>query len=178
MMPFTIRDAREDDFDRILALNTESVHFLSPLDKPGLQRLHAQAAYHRVVDNDGTVSAFLLAFREGAAYDSPNFLWFTTHYSRFLYVDRIVVASDSRESGFGGYLYDDIIEFAAASDAERLTCEFDIDPPKPASAKFHARYGFREVGQQWIRDGTKQVSLQSRSVQHDMPIHASPRDIA
>ena len=92
--------------------------------------------------------------------------------------DRIVVSSASRGSGFGGYLYDDIIAFAATSDAERLTCEFDIDPPNLASAQFHARYGFREVGQQWIGDGKKQVSLQSRSVQHNMSIHASPRDIA
>lgn len=178
MMAFAIRDAREDDFDRILALNAESVHFLSPLDKPKLRRLHTKAAYHRVVDSDGTISAFLLAFREGAAYDSPNFRWFVKNYRRFLYIDRIVVSPDSRGSGFGGLLYDDIIAFAAASDAERLTCEFDIDPPNPASAKFHARYGFREVGRQWIGEGKKQVSLQSRSVHRSTSIHADPREIA
>ena len=73
------RDATPDDFPAILALNAESVHFLSPLDAPRLQRLHAQAAYHRIVTAGGGVAAFLLAFREGADYDSPNYRWFAQH---------------------------------------------------------------------------------------------------
>jgi predicted GNAT superfamily acetyltransferase len=61
-------------------------------------------------------------------------------------------------------LYDDIIAFAGAHGIARLTCEFDLDPPNPASAKFHRRYGFREVGRQWLGSGKKQVSLQAREV--------------
>ena len=98
MMAFAIRDAREDDFDRILALNAESVHFLSPLDKPKLRRLHTKAAYHRVVDSDGTISAFLLAFREGAAYDSPNFRWFVKKLSAIsLYRSHCRIAGFTRK---------------------------------------------------------------------------------
>jgi predicted GNAT superfamily acetyltransferase len=159
-----VRDATPDDFPVILALNAESVHFLSPLDGPRLRHLHAHAAYHRVVKVDGAVSAFLLAFREGADYDSPNYRWFLQHYPQFLYIDRIVVTTAHHGRGFGAMLYDDIIAFAAASGAVYLTCEFDLAPPNPASARFHARYGFREVGRQWLRGGTKQVSLQAREV--------------
>jgi predicted GNAT superfamily acetyltransferase len=159
-----IRDARETDFEQILALNAESVHFLSPLDATRLTHLHRQAAYHRVVEHDGTIGAFLLAFREGADYDSPNYRWFVGEYPCFLYIDRIVVSSTTRGAGFGIQLYDDVIAFADASECDWLTCEFDLDPPNPVSAKFHQRFGFREVGRQWIGDGKKQVSLQARAL--------------
>ena len=158
-----LRDARESDFEQILALNAESVHFLSPLGASRLRHLHERAAYHRVVDDGTTIGAFLLAFREGVDYDSPNYRWFAQAYSRFLYVDRIVVSANARGRGFGVQLYDDIIEFADVSGIDRLTCEFDIDPPNPASAKFHQRFGFREVGRQRI-GGKKEVSLQMRMI--------------
>ena len=158
-----IRDVRDSDLEQILALNQESVHFLSPLDASRLKRLHDAAAYHRVVDDGGTIQAFLLAFREHADYDSENFRWFVRQYPRFLYIDRIVVASPARGLGLGARLYADIIAFAASTHIDPLTCEFDTDPPNPASAQFHARFGFREVGRQRIRGGAKEVSLQARS---------------
>ena len=159
-----IRNARLDDFPEILALNAESVHFLSPLDAMRLRHLHAQAAYHRVVEREGKIAAFLLAFREGVDYDSLNYRWFAQNFPRFLYIDRIVVAGSARGLGFGAQLYDDILAFAAATNAARLTAEFDIEPPNPVSAAFHQRYGFREVGTQWLGGGKKQVSLQAREL--------------
>ena len=158
-----LREATPEDFPLILELNAESVHFTSPLDAARLSHLHAQAAYHRVVEIDGEIRAFLLVFREGADYDSPNYRWFAREYPRFLYIDRIVVSAAARGVGLGIQLYDDLIAFASKENCERLTCEFDLDPPNPTSAKFHARYGFREVGRQWIGDGKKQVSLQARA---------------
>ena len=160
----SIRDATDDDFPALLALNAESVHFLSPLDAQRLRPLHAQAAYHRVIELDGGVAAFLLALREDADYDSPNYRWFASRYRRFLYIDRVVVAQSYQGRGLGALLYADLIAFAAASRAGTLTCEFDLEPPNPASAKFHARHGFREVGRQWLGAGKKQVSLQAREV--------------
>src|SRR5262249_51283136 len=164
-----IRDATAADFPAILALNAESVRFLSPLDAVRLDKLHAQAAYHRVVEQDGAVAAFLLAFHEGVDYDSPNYLWFAKRYTQFLYIDRIVVAAARQGRGFGALLYDDVIAFAAACGVRELTCEFDLEPPNPASARFHARYGFREVGRQRIGDAGKQVSLQARAIETAVP---------
>lgn len=155
-----IRDAQVADFDAILALNEASVSLLSPLSLQRLAGLHAQAALHRVAERDGTVVGFLLAFREGADYDSPNYRWFAERYTLFLYVDRVVVAGAAREHGVGTLLYRDMFEFAAASAVGVVTCEFDVDPPNPASERFHARFGFREAGRQWVADGRKQVSLQ------------------
>jgi uncharacterized protein len=160
-----IRDAAPNDFPAILESNAASVHFLSPLDAAQLLHLHAQAAYHRVVERHGRIAAFLLGFREGAQYESPNYLWFTQQYPTFLYIDRVVVDHAARGLGLGIQLYDDIIAFAAHTGVARLTCEFDLDPPNPVSAKFHERFGFREVGRQWLGAGKKQVSLQARDVE-------------
>jgi predicted GNAT superfamily acetyltransferase len=159
-----IRDASESDFDAILRLNLESERFLSPLDRAGLQHLHRQAACHRVACIEGEVAAFLLALREGADYDSPTYRWFAERYAAFLYVDRVVV--DARQQGrrLGVTLYRDLFEFARASGVSSVTCEFDVVPPNPASSAFHARFGFREVGEQWISQGRKKVSLQEARV--------------
>ena len=159
-----LRDARREDFAAILALNTESVHFTSPMTAERLDAPHRAAAYHKVIEIDGEVAAFLLAFREGAPYDSPNYLWFGMRYPAFVYIDRIVVAPAHRGARLGVALYEDIIAFAAASGVPWLTCEFDLEPPNPASERFHARMGFAEVGTQWLGGGKKRVSLQARSI--------------
>jgi predicted GNAT superfamily acetyltransferase len=166
-----IREVTPADFPAILALNAESVQFLSPLDASRLQVLHAQAAYHRVAETQGRVAAFLLAFRECSDYASPNYRWFAQHYAEFLYIDRVVVHVAQQGRGLGVMLYEDLLAYAGARGVARLTCEFDLDPPNPVSARFHARFGFREVGTQRVALGNKQVSLQAREL---LPQRGSP----
>lgn len=155
-----IRPATPADFPAILALNEASVHFLAPMDRARLLALDAASSYHRVVEHDGQVLAFLLVFREGAGYDSPNYRWFAARHPRFLYIDRIVVSADARGLGLGPRLYEDLFAFAAQADVGMLCCEYDLEPPNPGSARFHARFGFHEVGQQRVAEGKKAVSLQ------------------
>jgi predicted GNAT superfamily acetyltransferase len=162
--PMTLRDAQSRDLASILELNAESERFLSPLTVERLEALHRAAAYHKVIEIDDTIAAFLLAFREGAPYDSPNYLWFVERYPKFLYIDRVVVAPDHRGGGFGAMLYDDIAAFAARAGVPWLACEFDIEPPNPASQRFHERMGFHEVGTQAIGGGRTRVSLQAKPV--------------
>lgn len=158
------RDATPADFPAILALNEAFVAVLSPLDNERLARLHAQAAMHRVIGEDGQVEAFLLVFREGADYDSPNYRWFAQRYARFLYVDRIVVGVGTQARGAGSRLYRDVYELASRDGVPLITCEFDIEPPNPASERFHAKLGFHEVGRQHLDAGKKMVSLQALDV--------------
>jgi predicted GNAT superfamily acetyltransferase len=160
----SLRTAVAADFNAILALNEESVAALSPLDLERLSRLHARAARHCVVVDDAAVVAFVLALRESADYDSPNFQWFVARYERFLYVDRIVVSRNARGRGAGTLLYRDLFEFAAASSVDLITCEYDLDPPNLRSQRFHAKFGFAEVGRQRVAGGRKQVSLQTARV--------------
>lgn len=159
-----LRDATPADFSAILALNEAFVAVLSPLDGARLARLHAQSALHRVIEREGRVEAFLLAFREGADYDSPNYRWFAQRYPHFLYVDRIVVAGDAQARGAGRRLYRELYALAVRDAVPLVTCEFDLEPPNPASERFHAGLGFREVGRQQLHGGRKTVSLQALEV--------------
>jgi predicted GNAT superfamily acetyltransferase len=159
-----LRDATPLDFPQILQLNQASVHWLSPLSSMRLARLHVQAAYHRVLELDGRVAAFLLAVREGRDYDSPNYRWFEEHYDRFLYIDRVVVSSADQGHGLGHRMYADLFAFARRVQADRVVCEFDVDPPNEASRTFHAHYGFEEVGRQTVGAESKLVSLRCVSL--------------
>jgi predicted GNAT superfamily acetyltransferase len=159
-----IRPATPADADAILGLNAEWEHFTSPLDSSGLARLSGEAAYHRVADDGGRVVAFLLALREGADYASPNYRWFADGGGRFLYVDRIVIASTEQGRGLGAALYGDLFDFARAEGIDRVVCEVDIDPPNDASLGFHDRHGFVEVGTQIVGGGAKRVSLREAPV--------------
>lgn len=155
-----IRDAAPSDFARVLSLNAESEHFLSPLTPARLAHLHRQAPYHRVIELEAQVVAFLLVLGPGADYDSVNYQWFARRQDRFLYIDRVVVAAARQGASLGVALYDDLIAFAQQTGTSTITCEFDVVPPNERSRRFHARFGFREVGSQWVADGKKQVSLQ------------------
>jgi uncharacterized protein len=155
-----IRPARRRDFPAVLALNRESVHFLAPLTRERLAELHRNASLHWVSEEHGSVVGFVLAFREGVEHDSVNYRWFAERYPSFLYVDRVVVGSDARGVGVGSRLYEELFAYALATDVERVAAEFDIDPPNPASARFHAKFGFHEVGRQVVPYGMKEVSMQ------------------
>lgn len=155
-----IRDASPADFPALLALNAESVHFLSPMNLQRLQQLFAQAAYCRVIEQAGQVVAFLLAFRKAADYDSPNYRWFAERYPQFLYIDRVVVVAHQQGQGFGAQLYSDLFAFARTQTVSCVACEYDTEPPNAISRHFHARFGFREVGSQRVANGNKLVSLQ------------------
>jgi predicted GNAT superfamily acetyltransferase len=155
-----LRDSSEADFAALLRLNLESEHFLSPLTQPRLRALHTQAWYRRVVCLGGVVQGFLLALREGADYDSPNYQWFAAHYTEFLYIDRIVIGAAARGQHFGVLLYEDLIARARENGFRRIVCEFDTDPPNEVSRRFHEHFGFHEVGSQRVGGGKKAVSLQ------------------
>lgn len=161
---YTIRDLGNTDYSAILALNASFERFLSPLDETRLTQLHQRAFYARVIIYDSSVVAFILAFREGANYDSPNYVWFDQRYPSFLYIDRIVVRADHQGNRLGSALYAELFRYAAEARILRVTCEFDTQPPNEASRLFHVGFGFREVGTQWVADGKKQVSLQEASI--------------
>ncbi|HEY3677565.1 MAG TPA: GNAT family N-acetyltransferase, partial [Bradyrhizobium sp.] len=94
---------------------------------------------------------------QDANYDSPNFLWFRERYTRFVYVDRIVVAASARGRGCARRLYQDLFEQSRRAGHERVVCEVNSDPPNPESDAFHAALGFVEVGSASIHGGTKTV---------------------
>lgn len=138
----------------VLALNNAHARELSWLEPARLAHLVAQSFFARRV---GHLDAFLLALDQDADYDSPNFLWFRERYERFVYVDRIVVASSARGRGLARLLYRELFAEAARARHECVTCEVNSEPPNPASDAFHEALDFSEVGSARIRDGSKTV---------------------
>jgi predicted GNAT superfamily acetyltransferase len=138
----------------ILALNNDHAVELSWLDGARLRHLLKEAFYAR---RAGHVAAFLLAFDQGADYDSPNYLWFRERYRRFVYVDRIVVAPAMRKRGLANRLYEDLFLVAREAGHDRVVCEVNSHPPNPASDAFHEALGFAEVGRAAIHGGAKTV---------------------
>jgi uncharacterized protein len=145
-----IRNANIADFPSILKLNLESEHLLAPMNRKLLEKLHAQAAYHRVACIDDAVVAFTLAFRENAESDSQNFRWFAARHPSFLYIDRIAVSGVYQGKGLGRDLYRDLFQFARVNGVDIVTCEYYLQPLNEASSRFHAGFGFKEVGEQWV----------------------------
>ena len=151
------------DYAEVLDLNHESVHYLSPLSREGLEKLLEQAPLHRVLESDGRVLAFIIVLQQGAHYGSVNYQWFAQRYPSFLYVDRVVVSRTRQARGAGSVLYREVFGFARQHGFTCVACEYDVQPPNPGSARFHARFGFAEVGRQTVANGSKTVSLQLAS---------------
>jgi predicted GNAT superfamily acetyltransferase len=143
----------------LLALNNAHAQELSWLEPERLQHLVGQAFLARRI---GNLDAFLLAFDQDADYDSPNFLWFRARYPRFVYVDRIVVASPARGRGCARRLYDELFAHAGRAGHKRIVCEVNKSPPNPASDALHAALGFVEVGSADVHGGLKTVRYLSR----------------
>jgi predicted GNAT superfamily acetyltransferase len=147
------------DEPAVLRLNNEHAAELSLLDAARLSHLLGQSFHARRV---GTLDAFMIAFDETAAYDSPNFLWFRARYPRFAYVDRIAVAKTARGRGLARKLYEDMFAAARAAGHTLAVCEVNAEPPNPASDAFHAALGFGEVGLASVYGGTRTVRYYAR----------------
>jgi len=141
-----IRDATRADWPAVLALNAAWVHYLSPMDEARLAALASASCYFRVVEQDGAVAAFLLAFRKGAPYDGAIFRRYCEEAEDFLYLDRIVVDARHHAHGLASHLYDDAEAFARGAGLRRILCEVYVNPPNNISLHFHDRRGFRETG--------------------------------
>lgn len=157
-----LRDASRQDWPRVLELNAASVAALSPLDERRLRYILALAHRCLVVDDgDREVAGFAIAVAPGTDYDSTNYGWFGERYERFLYLDRIAVAAQSRRRGVGARLYDAMED--AASPFERMVCDVNIIPRNDASLAFHAARGYREVGR-LAHGSSKTVALMSKEI--------------
>jgi len=156
-----IRAVMELDFESILGLNDAEVRQTSQMDMDRLLQLVRMSTFCRVATIEGQVAAFLIALRDGVPYENDNYRWFSSRFSSFLYVDRIVVSSQFAGRRIGSRLYDELFAFARSQGIGAVVCEYNVVPPNPASRAFHDRFGFRELGRLWVAGGTKQVSLQA-----------------
>ena len=95
-------------------------------------------------------------------YDYKSYKWFGEKYSKFLYIDRIVIAKDYRRQGLGNQLYQYAFEHAKTDGIGIIAAA--INAENKDSLEFHKRMGFSEVGNQLIRGGTIKISQQMKKV--------------
>ena len=160
MSEIVIRNAQQHDFAHIVQLNQIEVQHTSAMDIDRLRHLDLLAAYHRVALVDGHFAGFLFAMRDGTNYVNDNFNWFAERLDNFLYIDRIVVPAQFAGRKIGSALYQDLIDFASQLEIRHIVCEYNVEPANLPSQTFHAKWGFQEMGSQWLNGKTKRVSLQ------------------
>ena len=138
------------DIAALLALNNAHAVELSWQEPAAFTRLLAQACFARTA---GVAQALLIALDQTADYDNPNFAWLAARYPRFVYIDRIVVATTAQGRGVARQLYAALIAHARAQGHTHLVCEINTDPPNPASVAFHRALGFSAVGEAMLANG-------------------------
>jgi predicted GNAT superfamily acetyltransferase len=162
-MDMIIRNVSDSDLDAVLSLNQSEVPHVGSVDLEKMHWYATNASYFRVAISNDELAAYLIGFRPGTGYTSPNYLWFCDNYDDFAYVDRIAVAKSSRRSGIAFRLYDD---FAAAMPGTVgiMTCEVNVRPPNESSMTFHQRLGFEQVGSLVSEGGSKEVAMLAKDL--------------
>ena len=145
--------------DAMLALSAAHEEETGPLDDAKLTHMLG-SAFHTATADAGA-DGFLITFDQSSDYDGVNFKWFVERYTKFVYIDRVIVAPHARGRGLARSFYEGLFDRARDAGHDRVGCEINSDPPNPGSMAFHAALGFFEVGVAALENG-KTVSYQMR----------------
>ncbi|WP_196814224.1 GNAT family N-acetyltransferase [Butyrivibrio sp. LC3010] len=152
-------------YDYILKLNEEYVDVLIPTDRGELEYFAEKAVLFHVIYVDESPAGFIIALREGLEdYDFKSYRWFKERYSKFLYIDRIVVDKEYWKKGIGRKLYQYAFDYAKGNDIEIVGAAITTVPYNKESLAFHANMGIHEVGEQLIRGGNVRISQQVKEL--------------
>lgn len=131
-------------YSKILKMNSEFVHWLSPLDEEQLIWLLKRAKYARQIDG---AKGVLIGYPHDVDYpDHKNLRWLSQHLDNYFYIDRIVIDGAAQGQGTGYQLYSDVENYARKLGYKHLACEVNTKPDNPGSHKFHLRFGFEGLG--------------------------------
>ena len=151
-----IRKAQRGDLDRIMKLNEAAVPHVSSVGMEDMKYFLDVADPFLVVEEEGTLAGFMIVLQQGLDYPSLNYRFFCGNYSKFDYVDRIVIGEAFRGKKLGTALYQHLME---ESRKKIITCEVNLLPPNPNSMAFHKALGFNKVAEQKTEGGEKSVAM-------------------
>ncbi|MGF1511924.1 MAG: GNAT family N-acetyltransferase [Myxococcota bacterium] len=157
-----IRDADSMDWEDLVRLNNAEVPHVSRLEVAELATRWKDADAIRVWQLEGHTRAFTVLYGPNSDYPSKNYRWFRSRWTRFYYLDRIVVSPQFQGRGIGRRMMEDASELGRGQSL--LTCEVNLQPPNPRSMAFHLRLGFRRLGEQWSEQGRKRVAMLGRDL--------------
>ncbi|TDD43237.1 GNAT family N-acetyltransferase [Kribbella antibiotica] len=137
------------DYASVLTLNATAAAagLVDPLGMDRLDWLRLIAAHAVVVEDDDKLTAFLLTFTPGSAYDGLEYGWFgSTYGDRFLFIDRIVVDPAHRRQGVASTVYRAIER--SAQPFARVVTRVRSDLPDSPGHAFHTARGYTQVSTQ------------------------------
>ncbi len=143
-----LRDLTSSDVPSMLSLNNGAVPAVPESTEVDLAELLRVSSFGFAAVSGDEFLGFVVGFEPGIDYASPNYRYFETRGTDYLYVDRIVVAEAARGMRVGQTLYQRVVELAIDQGRDEVTCEVNVEPPNPGSHAFHSRMGFSEVGRQ------------------------------
>ncbi len=149
------REVEPRDLEALLALNNAAVPNVNLLDIHALRHFAETAPWFFVAATSAGLAGFAIVLRPGAIYESLNYRWFSERYDDFVYIDRIVIAEDSRRFGLGRAFYARIAQFAWDVKTPVICAEVNLRPPNLASIDFHKAEGFEEIDQVDRLDGKR-----------------------
>ena len=123
--------------------NTPEVGSLESMNH--LKRLIELSSYNLLVLNDDEIVGFIICMREGSAYESENYKFFSQSLKKFLYVDRVAIDERHRRAGLGKAIYYNVFA-QARNDNLPIALEVNIQPINKPSLNFHEKMGFDKVG--------------------------------
>ena len=91
--------------------NTPEVGSLESMQH--LKQLIEFSSYNLLVLCNYEIVGFIICMREGSAYGSENYKFFSKRLKKFLYVDRVAIDERHRRAGLGKAIYEDIFTHAS-----------------------------------------------------------------
>ena len=113
--------------------NTPEVGSLSSVNE--LRSLIQLSALNFFVLNEEEIIGFIICFREGSKYHSPNYKFFSDCEDKFLYIDRVVIKKEYRRMGAGTSLYEHLSKVANLENLP-ICCEVNTSPINQISLNF------------------------------------------
>ena len=106
-----------------------------------------------IAEKDSKLIGFVLCMKQNQMYKSKNYLYLSSKFSEFLYIDRIAIGKKYRRLGIGKTMYEKIIEAAKLTEVP-LLCEVNTKPKNGPSLAFHKYLGFEEIGKNDFEDSS------------------------
>ena len=152
MLAFGHDSIHDERLQKIYELNQANTPEVGSLEsKDNLSKLVKLSAYNLLILKGDEVAGFIICMREGSAYGSENYKFFSKKLKKFLYVDRVAIEKNYRREGLGKAIYDDIF-IQAKKESLPIALEVNTQPINQPSLNFHAKLGFDRIGEKDFHD--------------------------
>ena len=151
-----LRRLTPEDVPRMVVINEQGLPGTGKVSEAEMADLLSLSELAFGYEEDNVLNGFVLCLLPKTRYGSLNYAWFNQRYDQFIYVDRIAVARDSRNSGIGTLLYQQVFDYATKHGIP-VTAEVSLKPSNEGSDRFHLRHGFVTVGE--LDHGHKAVTM-------------------